>query len=54
VEWIHLDIMDGHFVPNMSFGPLLVQASLCYPAALDPLNDRAARALPGRFCPGRG
>ena len=23
-QWIHLDIMDGHFVPNMSFGPQTV------------------------------
>jgi len=25
-DWIHLDIMDGHFVPNISFGPDIVKA----------------------------
>jgi ribulose-phosphate 3-epimerase len=35
-DWVHVDIMDNHFVPNLTFGPTMVEAlSRVSPAPLD-------------------
>ena len=34
-DWLHIDIMDGHFVPNLSFGPMVVDKFGRGPLPLD-------------------
>lgn len=49
VDWIHLDIMDGHFVPNISFGPHIV--SIVRTLTDLPLDAHLMISDPDKFIP---
>jgi ribulose-phosphate 3-epimerase len=46
-DWIHLDVMDGAFVPNITFGPMVVQA--VRNATQLPLDVHLMVQEPGRY-----
>jgi ribulose-phosphate 3-epimerase len=48
-DWIHVDVMDGHFVPNMTIGPLVVQA--LRPVTALPLDAHLMIEQPERLIP---
>ena len=46
-DWIHLDVMDGHFVPNLTIGSQVVQA--LRPVTRLPLDAHLMIENPGRY-----
>ncbi len=46
-DWIHIDVMDGHFVPNLSMGPAVVEA--CRRVTRLPLDVHLMVEEPSRF-----
>lgn len=46
-DWIHVDVMDGHFVPNLTMGPFIVEA--CRRATALPLDVHLMVESPERL-----
>jgi ribulose-phosphate 3-epimerase len=47
VDWLHVDVMDGHFAPNISMGPLIVSA--CCQASQLPVDVHLMIENPERY-----
>jgi len=47
VDWIHVDVMDGHFVPNLTMGPFIIEA--CRRATQLPIDVHLMVEKPENF-----
>src|SRR5512134_2855188 len=47
VDWVHVDVMDGHFVPNITMGPFIVEA--CRRVTRLPLDVHLMIEKPERY-----
>lgn len=48
-DWIHVDVMDGHFVPNLTIGPLILRALrpvTCLPLDVHLMIERPEQLIP--------
>ena len=48
-DWIHVDVMDGRFVPNITIGPLIVEA--LRPVTTKPLDVHLMIVEPEKYVP---
>ena len=48
-DWIHVDVMDGHFVPNITMGPLIVKAASSVTSL--PIDVHLMIEAPDRYIP---
>ena len=48
-DWIHVDVMDGRFVPNITIGPLIVEA--LRPVTQKPLDVHLMIVEPEKYVP---
>mgnify|MGYP000382561220 CR=1 FL=1 len=49
-DWIHFDVMDNHYVPNLTFGPMICQALKNHCKKADGTAVPSIQAIKGKGC----